>query len=375
LCYTKQILTSPANFGQCYDQLPCGIVVVSSVGLLTYANPAAVRMLHSSKRVLLNKPYMEALPWMEHSVLQTEDWHPVHQVLRGHRAWRCEVGTQPGFLRPDDTVLPVLLTISPMVVDGNTAALLAFHDASPERELDTLKSEFVALAAHQLRTPLSTVRWYSEMLHTAQDEANATPLETSYVHEIQRATVRMANLLDALMHVARLEGGRLKLQATTVDLGQTLFQMAEEWRHNALQQQLSFHLDVPEEPQFVCTDVTLLQVVLQNLVMNAFKYSAPKMEVCLSLRTEGKNIIFSVQDTGIGIPLGDQIQLFHRFFRARNARETVSEGSGLGLYMSRMIANSLGGYLYFHSAEGKGSTFVLVLPIGPCQLPVAAHTK
>lgn len=337
--------------------------MVNTEGNVVYINTAALRMLHSSRRIVLGRPYTEALPWLEHGVHQTDDWHPVRRVLRSHRFWKCEVGTQPGFLRPDDTVLPVFITAAPCTLEEGQGVLLAFHDASQERELDTLKSEFVALAAHQLRTPLSTVRWYSEMLSSAQEDSNATPLERSYVHEVMRATLRMANLLEALMHVARLEGGHVPVKLATLDLGKTIFQMAEEWRHNALQQKISFHLDVPEEPMDICTDITLLQVVIQNLVTNAMKYSAAGMEVCLSLRREGKNMIFSVQDTGIGIPAAEQAQMFHRFFRAQNARDRVVEGSGLGLYMSRVIAASLGGRLYFQSEEGHGSTFVLVLPI------------
>lgn len=350
-------------------------MLVGPDGHILYANSSATRMLRSSRRLLIGKPCTEALPWVERDQSQSEDWHPARRVLRSHRFWRCDAGAQPGFLRPDDTVLPVLLTASPCVLDEGTGVLLAFQDASQEREIDTLKSEFVALAAHQLRTPLSTVRWYAEMLASAQEESHATPLERSYVHEVMRATVRMANLMEALMHIARLEGGHIPLKAKTIDLSASLFQMAEEWRHNALQQHISLHLDLPEEPVFICTDVALLQVVVQNLVMNAFKYSAAGMEVCLSLRREGPNVVLSVQDTGIGIPAPEQMQLFRRFFRAQNARDRAVEGSGLGLYMSRIIAASLGGNLYFHSLERQGSTFVLVLPTGPLDASTGAHAQ
>jgi signal transduction histidine kinase len=225
-----------------------------------------------------------------------------------------------------------------------------------------MKSEFISLASHQLRTPLSTARWYLELL--AGDEVkNLTTEERSYVKEILHATYRMVHLLDALLRVARLEGGGLNPQKQCIDMVKSLGEMLEELKILAKEAKVHCQFILPRRKVTVCTDFTLLRIIIQNLFTNALKYANSGRAVEVHLTKKKRHVEIAVQDHGIGIPKSEQKRVFEKFFRAHNVRRLDTTGSGLGLYISQRIAESLGAKISFKSAEGRGSTFTVKIPI------------
>jgi signal transduction histidine kinase len=159
-----------------------------------------------------------------------------------------------------------------------------------------------------------------------------------------------------------------------VDLAALLRDVTEDERSLAKERKISMELSLPTR-LVITTDPTLLQIVLHNILSNAVKYSEAGDTVRVSLAEEGQKAIVSVQDTGIGIPAGEQKYLFTRLFRASNATKMDTTGSGLGLYISRIIVEQLKGHMTFQSRENEGTTFVLELPLSMWKKPDGATTE
>ncbi len=231
-------------------------------------------------------------------------------------------------------------------------------------ELDAIKSEFVSVAAHQLRTPLTGIRWsYQTLLD--RDGAVLTQGQRRLLESGLGATLRMIDLVNDLLSVARIEEGkfgiRLRKQAIT-PLIQTLM---ARYTLIGKEKGISFVLDIPEEkplPELVF-DEERITLVLDNLLDNALKYTEPGGTVTLRVVAEETRVRIEVRDTGIGITPEQIHRVFTKFFRADNAIRLHTSGTGLGLYVAKNIIEKHGGEIEVKSKEGKGSVFSFTLPV------------
>jgi signal transduction histidine kinase len=285
--------------------------------------------------------------------------------------------------RPDGTSLPILLnavSLDPhMLEDTQHVAARAAPDHTPERvalvvlqdvtaikEAERVKDEFIAIAAHELKTPMAAVKGYADMLvrHTTRDGSNALePWQVEALETIDQATSRLVELTEDLLDVARLQAERLQLHTEPHDLialarrVMKRFQMASD-RHT---------LSIATDEEFVVAalDVRRTEQIVGNLLSNAIKYSPEGGPVTITIEQDAASGVakLAVHDEGIGIPANQQMILFNRFARADNARERGISGTGLGLYLCRELVELQGGRLWFSSEEGCGSTFYLTLPL------------
>ena len=228
------------------------------------------------------------------------------------------------------------------------------------KELERLKDEFVFIAAHELRTPVTAIRGYAEMLGDASKELPEQAKE--FVMRLQQSGGRLAMLVNDLLEVARSQAGRLKVQTSPQDLvaiiTATLAELkplAEEKRHA-----VSFSPPAPLPP--VLADKDKLQEVMVNLVGNAIKYTPPQGKVEVGLKVAGQSVITWVKDNGIGIGPDDQAKLFQRFFRVESDETRHIQGTGLGLFIVRQIVEHMNGKIWVESEKGQGSTFYFTLP-------------
>jgi signal transduction histidine kinase len=225
-----------------------------------------------------------------------------------------------------------------------------------EQEVDRAKTEFVSLASHQLRTPLSSINWYTEML-LAGDAGEINDEQKKFLTEVYKGNQRMVELINALLNVSRLELGTFAVDPEDTDviaLAQSVLdeQMPQIHERNI---QLSTHL-APGTPHLLA-DPKLLRMVLQNLVSNAVKYTLPGGSLSVRVEPDADNIAITVADTGLGIPKEEQGRIFSKLFRATNART-----SDTGLYIVKSVVENAGGTIHFESTEGKGTTFFIKLP-------------
>lgn len=270
-------------------------------------------------------------------------------------------------VRPDGQKLPVSASAAPLFDrDGLIiGCAVVIRDVSREREVDKMKTEFISITSHQMRTPLSTINWYLEALLTGSaGELNPDQLE--FIKQIDIGKSRMIKLVNSMLNISRIEAGRLKIEPEATDIIAWIKAEIKEVEQVALQNKLNISFT---EPNFtlpaVPLDQGLWQQVIQNFLSNAIKYSIDSKErlITVALSKDDANFTISVKDSGIGIPKADQSKIFQKFYRAENALHSDTDGTGIGLYVTRMVADLVGGKIWFESEENKGTTFYASLPL------------
>ncbi len=228
------------------------------------------------------------------------------------------------------------------------------------RELDKAKDEFISMASHQLRTPLTAIKGYLSMLLEG-DAGEIKVSQYDFVNEAFQGANRMVGLINDLLNVSRMETGRFFLEPVETDLAKVVEEEVNQVRKQAKEKGLKLEIKIGKNIPKVLVDETKIRQVIMNFVDNAVYYTT-NGSVTVGLKAEGENIIYEVIDTGIGVPKEQQKNLFQKFYRADNARHVRPDGTGLGIYLAKRIVDDHGGEIILHSVEGKGSTFGFKIP-------------
>lgn len=228
-------------------------------------------------------------------------------------------------------------------------------------ELDRIKSEFISIAAHQLRTPLGSMRWNMEIL-LSDKELSIDAKER--IRRIYNRNQEMIRLVYDLLTVSRIEQGRIQERKQATDISDVIKNAVSDMEDVAQDKGITIEVVEKETIPVMLIDGQHLKEVLQNILSNAVKYNngGGKVKIAISL-IDNMYVQISISDTGIGIPKKDQPQIFSKFFRGENAFENQTEGSGLGLFVAKSYVDGWGGKISFKSEEGKGTTFYIELPI------------
>ncbi len=246
------------------------------------------------------------------------------------------------------------------------------------KELDQAKDEFISMASHQLRTPLTTVKGYASMLEEG-DFGGLTAKQKEPVQLTLDGANRMARLIDDLLNVSRMDANRFFLEVTEVDIAKLVQEEIQQLQTMAKNKKVSVEYIGPKQKiPNIRLDENKTRQVIMNLVDNAIHYSQPPKggaKVSVSLAQNGDNVIFKVVDNGIGVPQKLQNKLFTKMFRADNAKAIRPDGTGLGLYLVKRVVHDEGGELIFESVEGKGSTFGFSLPLSGVPKSVEQESK
>ena len=240
-------------------------------------------------------------------------------------------------------------------------------DITKEDEIDRAKSEFVSLASHQLRTPLTSIKWNAEMLLSGNED----PLkdrQRMFVQEISTNAERMNLLVNALLNVSRIELGTFSIDPVPTNLRSVIESLIRECESVIREKHLNIHTFFDETIPTINLDPKFTAIIIKNLLSNAIKYTPKNGKIECELKKEKENVSIRVTDTGIGIPKAQQSSIFKKLFRADNAKEIDTNGTGLGLYIVKSILDYSGGAIRFHSKIGEGSTFVVTLPLNGMQM-------
>ena len=253
------------------------------------------------------------------------------------------------------------------VLIGETPAdqwLIVLRDVSRDVLIQKMKTEFVTVAAHQLRTPLSAVKWSLSMLEEAGDlnKKQKEILEKTY-----KSNEKLINLINDLLNVSQIEEGRFlgktKEQSLIPVVREVIENHEAELEKENIDLQFKVKLAQNEKIPLVEIDQEKMKIALDNLITNAINYSPKGEKVMVSLEQQEEKIKLIIKDKGIGIPKEQQKRVFERFFRAKNALKKITEGSGLGLFITHNIVEAHNGDIWFESKEGQGTTFYITLPI------------
>lgn len=238
--------------------------------------------------------------------------------------------------------------------------VFVFSDITKEKEVDRMKTEFISITSHQLRTPLSSMKWFLEMLLN-NDAGEMAEKQRGIVNDIYTSNERIITLVNDLLDVSRIEAGKMQNEPTPTNLIEFLKSMLPEAQQQFTKRNQLFEFHRPDTIPRVMVDPKLVWQVLSNLLSNASKYTPEKGKISLELSSHDDAVLCTVADNGYGIPEFQQHRIFEKFFRADNTAKM--EGTGLGMHIAQQITEAMGGKLWFESAEGKGTTFYLSLPI------------
>lgn len=230
------------------------------------------------------------------------------------------------------------------------------------RKLDEAKDEFISMASHQLRTPLTSIKGYVDMILEG-DAGEITPTQRKFLTEAFVSSERMVHLINDFLNVSRLQTGKFTIDKRPADLAKIVGQELDSLKISASGRDLAFRYKKPQLLPKLLLDEGKIRQVIMNFSDNALYYSRPGTEIKVSLEVEGEDVVLQVKDTGIGVPEEEQARLFTKFYRASNARKQRPDGTGVGLYLAKRVITEHGGSVVFSSVEGKGSTFGFRLPL------------
>lgn len=253
-------------------------------------------------------------------------------------------------------------------IDEATKELRASNEKL--RHLDATKDEFVSMASHQLRTPLTSVKGYISMVLDG-DAGKITDMQRQLLGEAFTSSERMVHLINDFLNVSRLQTGKFMIDRQAVDFAKVVEQEVQSLQSTAHARNLTLQYRKPSKFPILYLDEGKLRQVVMNFIDNAFYYSREHSTVTVVLEAVAGEVILRVKDAGMGVPEAEQKRLFTKFFRATNARKQRPDGTGVGLFLAKKVVTAHGGSVIFESVEGKGSTFGFRLPVKKLSLAPA----
>lgn len=349
------VRSSEQLFMEVYDHSPVAYLVVNELGVVTSVNASASRLFAQSAERLLRQDVFSVLQagaddhnsilrqkFEQGIVVADEDV----KILRGtSNAW-----TKLSIFRFSDT-------------EGKRLSLVTLVDITKQKEVETAKSEFVSLASHQLRTPISGMRWSAELLMMDGVES-LTEQQKRYIDRLLSSINRMSTLVDDFLQVSRFELGTRVLKVEELNLSELCDDIIAEQVQKASEKRVKITREFDPAVVTIRTDQGLLRMIITNLYTNAVKYTRVGGDVVVSYeRLSPGELKIQVRDSGMGIPIAEQQRVFSKIFRASNAVKEVPDGTGLGLYIVQKAVETLQGNITFTSAEDMGTTFTVVVPL------------
>ncbi len=342
------------------DGLNEGLIVFDRNGRIERINNAALSMLGYFEDELVGKPYYDVLQAVdEKGKMILSQKRPAEKALKGSKTSKVTLQ----YTRRDRSLFTASVSVAPIMDKGHVVgAIEIFYDVTQEHELEAAKDEFLSLASHQLRTPLTAKRWNLELLLNGDVSGKLSTKQRDLVSRVNESNERMIKLVNELLNVSRVESGRLTVAPEKTDIAKLLQSVADDTMPKIVEKKQKLTLDMAKLPR-IAIDPILIRQVFLNLLTNASKYSPDGSEIVIRSERDGPYVKIAVQDHGYGIPREQHAKIFRKFFRADNIRKRETDGNGLGLYLVQSIVEASGGKIRFESQVDRGTTFYVSLPI------------
>ena len=339
------------------ESLGDGILATDKNGVIISVNQAAEKLLNGSQKDFLGKKLSDVLHiYDDKGVLIPQEKHPFQKAfVSGKKVVETFI-----YERKDGTKFPAAITMTPVIFNGKTVGVIeVFRDVTKELELDKAKDEFISLASHQLKSPITGILWNLELL--LEKKSGLKNDQVGVLELIQNSVKGMLNLVAGFLDATKIEAAGFVVERGKVDLAQICDSVIGELAGQISDKKIDIIKDYGKDFPLLDIGIKTGRVIFQNLISNAVKYTQEKgtVEVKIEKSKEGAKI--SVKDNGYGIPESAKKQIFTKLYRADNVRVKEPLGTGLGLYLVKKLVDNLGGKVWFESKLGVGSTFYVSL--------------
>jgi PAS domain S-box-containing protein len=333
------------------------IIITDPEGIILYANSAVERTSGYTLNEIVGKT-----PAVLGGQMPDEFYRNFWKMIKvNKRSYSGEIKNR----RKNGDLYIAEINVSPILDDKKDIRFFVgtFRDITVAKELDRAKSEFVSVASHQLKTPVSVIKWVTEALLANRDN-NLSKEQLIKIKEVYENNERMIGLINDLLDISRIDSGKYaELNLVNTDIASIIDKAIKNLSSFAQQRgvKVILHNELPVNYSMKIDEYKMYQTIL-NLIGNSIKYSKfENGEAKIIAKLEGGKFVFSIKDNGIGIPLQNQRHIFEKFYRADNASTSQANGSGLGLYIAKYFVESHGGKMWFESKEGVGTTFYFSL--------------
>ncbi len=349
----SMLVTSHELFSELYRSSPVPYLLINAEGIIESANLAASRLFNVREGNLKSTNIF--------GLISGKDENKMALIPEYYKQGKFINDLEVEIRCPDGTKKWVMFSLfSFQDAQHIRKGLLTLVDITKQKKIDRARTEFVSLASHQLRTPISAMRWNLELLES-EGKNLFNEKQSIYVKKIGKGLERMNLLVGDFLSASKLELGTLTPEPVQLELIEFLKAVCDEYSELSKQKEVLLKTDWEKASGTIVSDPRLLHMVVSNILGNAIKYTRAGGEVRLFASQDDTKITISVSDTGIGIPLEDQKMVFEKLYRATNARTHATEGTGLGLYLVKEIVRILNGKVTFESEPGVGTIFIIIL--------------
>ncbi len=339
-----------------------GIVILDGQGKIKEINSSCCHLLRVQDKDSVRGQLIESILPLQDKTGRTVglDQRPENILAAATGAVESTYVYQPN----NDIDEKLILKIKVSLLDSDNLKsdrLITIEDSTEAEEIDRMKINFISIASHQLRTPLSAIKWFAEMILTG-DAGKLSQEQTDFLTNIHESTERMIGLVNTLLHISRIESGHIVMTPKPTDLKELVTQSIVKLDSKIKEKKHNVGIKVQKDLSIISVDPQLIAQVYDNLLNNAVMYTPRGGDISIDVSENDGMIVTKIADTGCGIPHKCQNHIFKKFYRGANIVKTETDGSGLGLFLVRAIVESSGGKVWFESTENKGSTFWFTLP-------------
>ncbi len=334
-----------------------GLIVTDKNGVVIIINRAIEQMLGFSSHELIGKRLSDQIILTDESgIILKQSESIVDTVLTtGEKLSKVYY-----FSKKDGATFPSAVTTSAVIMNEEIiGAISVLRDITKEKEIDRMKSEFISLASHQLRAPLTAIKWFTEAVLGSSLDSQ----QKEYLSSIHNSNEKMIDLVNSLLNISRIESGRINVCPIPTNLPELIEEVKKDLIFILKEKNITLTSNFEKNIPLISTDPKLLRNIYLNLLSNAVKYSPENSVVTLNLSIKDDGIISEVVDQGYGIPPAQQDKIYQKFFRAENVMKKETDGTGLGLYLVKSLVELLEGKIWFKSIENKGTVFWFSLPL------------
>jgi len=346
----KQLDLERSKIESIIKSIPDGVIASSKDGNIFLNNILAEKLLGSKKDGLLGK----FLKNIFESKFEQDTLLPIEHSIKGR------IISKDFVIKQDKKVLHINNTSSPIRLNGSIIGTVdILRDISVQKQTEIAQKEFVSLASHQLRTPITSIAWNVEEL---MFDPNLSVHNKKIVKDIHLEVKRMDQIIRYMLNLSRIDLGKLKFVKEQIDYNIYINNIIKSFKNTLSKKKITLEKTINISRE-VTNDITQLDIVIGNILSNAVKYSNMNGKISIIIEDySNSKYRISIKDNGIGIPKEQQVYIFGRLFRADNAKKVDTDGNGLGLYIVKKIVEAMNGDVWFISKKDEGTEFIIELP-------------